>query len=155
MLDRLRRGDGDEERARIGVTDVFGRVHDHAARDEARVFAAFEHRGEVVDGGIGVAAADRLDERRREVVVRVCVLVVDHWALARCVLDVLLGQLALRGLRGELDDVERGARIAAGALHDQLDDLVRHGRTELVGAAPHDDREILWRERRELVHLRA
>ena len=62
MLDRLRRSDCNEQRARVGVADVLGREHDHAARDEARVLARLEHRREVVDGGVGVAAAHRLDE---------------------------------------------------------------------------------------------
>ena len=54
VLDGMRRGDGHEQRARVGVADVLGGEDDHAARDEARVLAAFEHRGQVVDGRIGV-----------------------------------------------------------------------------------------------------
>ena len=113
MLDRLRRRDGDEQRARIGVADVLGREHDHAPRDEARVLAALQHRREVVHGRLRVAAAHRLDERRREVVVRVGGLVVDDRTLARGILDVLLGDRAVCRLVCELDDVQGRARVAA------------------------------------------
>ena len=91
VLHRLRGRDGDEQCARIGVADVLGREHDHAPRDEARVLSALEHRREVVDGGVGIAAAHRLDERGGEVVVRVRALVVESRPLARGVLDVRLG----------------------------------------------------------------
>jgi hypothetical protein len=35
------------ERARVGVADVLARQHHHAPRDEARVLAALQHRGQV------------------------------------------------------------------------------------------------------------
>ena len=92
VLERLRRRDRDDERVRIGVADVLGGEDDHAPRDEARILARFEHRGEVVDGGVRVAAAHRLDERRREVVVLVALAVVEERALPRCVEDVLFGE---------------------------------------------------------------
>ena len=155
MLDRLRSRDGDEECARIGVADVLGCEHDHPSRDEACVLATFEHRREVVNRCVRVATTHRLDERGREVVVRIRALVVDDRTLARCVLDVGFGDLAARRLMRELDDVQRGARVAAGAAHDQLDELVRQARAELLGASPDDDGEILRCERLELVHLQA
>ena len=102
MLDGLRRRDGDEQRAWIGVPDVLGREHDHSSRDEARVLASLEHRREVVHGGVRVAAAHRLDERGREVVVRVGALVVDDRTLARCIFDVGLRDLPARRLVREL-----------------------------------------------------
>ena len=77
MLDRVRRGDGDEERPGVGDPDVLGGVHDQPPRDVAGVLAALEHRREVVERRVGIGAADRLDERRDEVVVRVAGLVVD------------------------------------------------------------------------------
>ena len=94
MLDGLRGGDRDEQRARVGVADVLGGEHDHAPGDEAGILAALEHRREVVDGRVGVGAAHRLDERRDEVVVRVAALVVDERPLAGGVLDVLVGDRA-------------------------------------------------------------
>ena len=56
MLERVRGRDGDLERARIGVADVLGGEDRHPAGDEARVLAALEHRGEVVDGRVGIGA---------------------------------------------------------------------------------------------------
>ena len=87
MLERLRGGDGDDERLRIGVADVLARRDHDPAREEARILAALEHRGEVVDGGVRVAAAHRLDERRGEVVVAVARPVVAERPLARDVVD--------------------------------------------------------------------
>ena len=57
VLDRLRRRDGNEQRARVGIADVLRGEHNHSAGDEARVLAALEHRGQVVDGRVGVGAA--------------------------------------------------------------------------------------------------
>ena len=128
MLDRMRRRDRDEERTRVGVADVLGGEDDHAAGDEARILASREHRGQVVDRGVRVRGPHRLDEGRGEVVVRVAALVVDERALPRGVLDVLLGEgLALGSccVKGELQDVERVPRVAAGAAGDQLDELIR------------------------------
>ena len=54
------------------------RREDHEpARDEPRVLAGFEHAREPVDAGVGIRAADRLDERGDDVVVLV-VAVVDR-----------------------------------------------------------------------------
>ena len=158
VLDRLRRRDRDEQRLRVGVADVLGGEHDHAPRDEARVLAAFEHRGEVVDRRLHVARARRLDPRRDEVVVRVAALVVDERPLARRVVDVARlerRRLRLRGLRRQLEDVQRVARVAAGAPRDQLLDLGGHLGAERRRAAPHDLDKRLVRVGLELVHLRA
>ncbi len=98
MLERVRRGDGDGQRARVGVADVLGREDDHAPGDEARILAALEHRRQVVDGRVGVAAAHGLDEGGDEVVVLVARAVVLQRALAGGVLDVPrceLGSLVL------------------------------------------------------------
>ena len=88
MLDRLRRGDRDEQRLRIGVADVLGGEHDHPPGDEARVLAALEHHREVVDGRLHVARARRLDPGRDRVVVGVAALVVEKRPLAGGVLDL-------------------------------------------------------------------
>ena len=84
----MRGSDGDHERSRVGVADVFGREHDHPPGDVTGVLSAFEHRREVVHRGVGIRAAHRLDERRDEVVVRVTALVVDERTLTRRIFDV-------------------------------------------------------------------
>ena len=142
VLDRLRRRDGDEQRLRVGVADVLGGEHDHPARDEARVLAAFEHRGEVVDRRLHVARPRRLDPGGDEVVVAVAALVVDERPLARCVVDVTRLDLAALGARrvdGQLEDVERVARVAARtAARSAPRRPARHFALELRRAAPHD-----------------
>ena len=71
VLHRLRGGGGQRERQRVGHPDVL-RGEDHeATRDEPRVLAGLEHPGEPVEPGVGVGAADRLDERGHDVVVLV------------------------------------------------------------------------------------
>ena len=158
VLERVRRGDGDEERAWVGVADVLGGEDGHPAGDEARILAAFEHRGEVVDGRVRVGAAHRLDEGGDEVVVLVGALVVAQRPLAGGVVDVALLErrpLGLRGLPRELDRRERGARVAAGPPCDQRDDLVGHVRVDRGSAAPDDLGQLLLDERLELDHLAA
>ena len=138
VLDGLGGGDCDQQRARIRVADVLGREHDHSPRDEARVFAALEHRGEVVDARVGIGAAHRLDERRDEVVVRVGGLVVEERALACRIVNVCLRQRlagGLRRLQGELDDVVDGARVAAGASGDEPEQVVGDLGAQLRGPA--------------------
>ena len=84
VLDRVRGGDGDRQRLRVGVADVLGGEDDHPAGDEARVLAALEHGGEVVQRRVGVRAARGLDPGRDVVVVLVAALVVeDRLALHR------------------------------------------------------------------------
>ena len=70
-LDGPRRGVGDEERLRVGEPDVLRREDHEPARDEARVLAGLEHPREPVEPGVGIGAADALDERRHDVVVLV------------------------------------------------------------------------------------
>ena len=70
-LDRARRRVGDDERVGVGEPDVLGREDHEPARDEARVFARFDHAREPVEPGVGIGAADRLDERGDDVVVLV------------------------------------------------------------------------------------
>ena len=159
MLDGLRRGHGHEQRTRVGVADVLGGEHDHPAGDEARVLAALEHRGQVVDGRVRVGAAHRLDERRDEVVVRVAALVVDERPLARCILDLLLvhGRVPRPGgLRRELEDVQRVARVAAGPLAPPAR-RPRRGPRPPSASAPraHDRAQLFLAERLQLVDLDA
>src|SRR5439155_17366560 len=59
------------------------------------------------------------------------------------------------GVERELEDVERIPRVPSGASRDQLDELLRHLGFQLLGASPDDRRELLVRERDELVDLAA
>ncbi len=88
VLECLRRSDCDEEGPRIGIADVLGGENHHSSGDEPRVLAAFEHCGQVVDGGVGITPAHRLDEGRDDVVVLIAGPVVAERALAGRVCDV-------------------------------------------------------------------
>ena len=156
MLDGLRGGHRHEQRARIRVADVLGREHDHAPRDEARVLAALEHCGEVIDARVGIRAAHRLDERGDEVVVRVGGLVVEQRPLPRGIVHVRLRERfagRLRGLQGQLDDVVDGACVTAGASGDEPEQVVGNLGAQLRGAAARHRLELLHGQRLELVHL--
>ena len=69
QLDREATSTATLERARVGVADVLGREDHDAARDEERILARLEHAREPVERGVGVAAAQGLDEGRDDVVV--------------------------------------------------------------------------------------
>jgi len=158
VLDGVRRRDRDQQRARVRVADVLGGEHDHPPRDVAGVLAALEHRREVVHGGIGIRAAHRLDEGADEVVVLAAALVVQERPLRRRFLRVprLEGRsFRLRGQPRELDDVQRVPRIAARELRDPFRDVFRNAGTELGRATPHDDEQLLVRQRLERVDLAA
>ncbi len=58
-------GRRDQQRARIGEPDVLGRVHDHPPGDEPGVLPRLEHARQPEQRGVGVRAADALDERAR------------------------------------------------------------------------------------------
>ena len=156
MLDGVRGRDGDDERLRVGVADVLGREDDHPPRDEPRVLAAFEHRGEVVDRRLDVARPRRLDPRRDEVVVLVAALVVGERPLARGVVDVTLLERAALGPRRldrQLEDVERVARVAAGAGRDQLFDPGETSTSSASAPRRTTSRSVVDRVRLELVDL--
>src|SRR5918994_2715344 len=89
---------------------------------------------------------------------RVAVLVVHDGTPARCVLDVTLfdaASLALRRSRRQLEDVERGTGVSARASGNLGHKLVGQRRAELRGAAADQEREIIVRQRFELVDLAA
>ena len=91
QADVLDRGGGrgrDHERLGIGVADVLGGEHDHPADDEARVLAALEHHRQVVQRGVRIRAARRLDPGRDRVVVAVGLAVVEQRAPLQRVLGV-------------------------------------------------------------------
>ncbi len=59
------------QRARLSEPDVFAGQYDHSPGDEARILPRFQHPGQIVQCGVGVPAADGLDERACHVVVLV------------------------------------------------------------------------------------
>ena len=63
QLDRLRGGDGGLQRRRIRHPDVLAGQDHQPASDEPRVLPRHQHPRQVVQGGVDVGAADRLDER--------------------------------------------------------------------------------------------
>ena len=71
VLEGVRGGHRDHQRLRVGLADVLAGQDDQAADDEAGVLAGLEHAGEPVEAGVGIGAADALDERGDHVVVLV------------------------------------------------------------------------------------
>ncbi len=69
VLDRLGGGHRHEQRLRIRHADILAGEDHHPAGDEPGVLAGLEHPRQPVDGGVGVRAAHRLDERADDVVV--------------------------------------------------------------------------------------
>lgn len=74
-------GDGDLEGGGVSEADVFGGGNDETSGDETGVFSGVEHFGEPVEGGIGIRAADGLDEGGDGVVVLVAIGVVEDGLL--------------------------------------------------------------------------
>src|SRR5713226_1482803 len=117
VLDRLRRCDGHEQRSGVGQPDVLGGVHDHPARDVARVLTGLDHPGQPEQRRVGIGPANALDERRDDVEMRVALAIVDD----RLPLDALLGgsqvdlgePFRLRRMDRGLEAGERHARVAA------------------------------------------
>ena len=66
---RLLGGQRERERPRVGVADVLGREAHEPARDVERILAGVEHARHPVERGVGVGVAQRLVQRRDEVVV--------------------------------------------------------------------------------------
>ena len=122
-IQRLRCGDRDGERPRVGVPDVLGRADDQPPGDEPRVLAGRDHRSQPVQGSIGIVAAEALDERRDRVVVAVAGSVVGEDPLLGGRLDILETRadpafgiadvLALGKRRRTLEDVEGRTRVPA------------------------------------------
>src|SRR3972149_6214731 len=83
----------------VGEADVRGGEDDEAAGDEEGVLAAFQHAGEPVEGGVGVGAAEGLDEGGGDVVVPVAGAVVEGGAVLEGLLDVGEGDLDSGALR--------------------------------------------------------
>src|SRR5690606_2915965 len=70
-LHGLHRGDRDLEGGGIGHPHLLARGDDDAAGDESRVLPRLDHAGEIVQGGVHIAAPHRLDEGAGHVVVLV------------------------------------------------------------------------------------
>ena len=100
------------------------REHDDAPGDEPRVLAGLDHAGEVVQGGIDVAPAHRLDERTDHVVVLVAVAVVAQQRPVDGPGDDIGGDRRLRGCRGIRPLVVAGRR---GIRRRRRFRLRRHG----------------------------
>ena len=78
----LHRGDGQRQRVRVGVADIFAGEDYEPAGEESHVLAPFEHAGEPVHAGVGVAAADAFDQCAGGVVMVVARgIVADGFAL--------------------------------------------------------------------------
>src|SRR5207247_2643622 len=152
-LQCLGRGDSHAQRARVCVPDVLRGENHHAPGDEAWILARLQHRCQVVDGCVRVAAAQGLDEGGREVVVLIALAVVEKRSLACGVEDVLLAYLGvLRAGRreGELQDLERAAGVATRSVRDQADDPVRDSGLERGPTPPDDLSQLLLVEREQL-----
>ena len=73
---------GEVQSATCGESDVFGGKNHHAAGDELGVFASVDHASKIVESGIDVGAAHRLDKSGNIVVVVVARFVVARELLA-------------------------------------------------------------------------
>ena len=118
QLHRLGGGHGGRQGGRVGQADVLAGQDHQPAGDEPRVLPRLDHPGQVVQRGVGVGAADRLDEGAGDVVVLVALPVVAHRGLVDGGLRG--GQVDDRGALGggragrRLEVGQRPAGVAAG-----------------------------------------
>jgi hypothetical protein len=119
-LDGLRACRRQNQRGRVRVADVLAGEDQQPAHDKARVLACQQHPREVVQRGVGVAPAHRLDVRRDSVVMVVALLVVAQHRLLQQLLDDGQGDGSLVGRlqRGGLQQVQREPCVAVGAAHE-------------------------------------
>ena len=139
-----------------------------------RVLAGGDHRRQPVQGGVGVVAAQALDERRRRVEMPVAGAVVAEDPLLgggfdvlepRRHVPVLVADVLALGQGGRaLEDVERRAGVAAGERHEMVERVVGQrdaaGRAEAAGQSalgvregpPDDRRDLVVGERLEAPH---
>ena len=61
-MHRLLHRQGHLQGARVGVADILGGEDDHSADDEERILARLQHPRQPVEGAVGIAAAQALDE---------------------------------------------------------------------------------------------
>ena len=122
----------------IGEANVFPCGDQHPPEDEAGVFAGLHHPRQPKQGGIGIGAPQRFDERTDGVEVGVTLFVVEH----RPLLDRFLGDGEIDadqtigvgggGFDGELQGVEQAAGIAAGHIQQVFAGFL----TDCDGAVP-------------------
>ena len=91
-IHRLEAVVGQQQRVGVGVANVLGSEDNHASGDEERVLAGHEHTGQPIDRRVGIAAAQRLDERGDDVVMLLALLVVKRQILLDDVNDLLAGE---------------------------------------------------------------
>jgi len=154
----LLRGARDDERLRIGETDVLtGQDHD-AARDEHRILTRVDHAHEPVERGIGIGPAHALDERRDRVVVLVAGPVIEERPPLQRIFDLVQadGLLSVRSghcrVGGELERVERDTGVAVAHRDEAFLGLLRQSdrapKAAVFGErAFHDDPHLLLGER--------
>ncbi len=168
ISDGPRRGDGHLESARIREPDVLGGRDHEAPRDEPGVLAALHHAGHPEQRGVRLRPADALDERRRDVVVRVPVVVVPDDAPAQALrrrAEVDPDDPVPVRRRGEHRQLERRERlpgVAERVVREVVERVVRHGRVVFAEAAlgvgesgPEDRENVVPRQGLELEHLDA
>ena len=116
-LDGPRARFGDEQSVRVRQAHVLTGEDDQTSREEARALTALEQRDEPVERGVGVRAANGLDQCAHLVVVRVGRLVVDA-PVARLgnVLELHERGVGVRAAREDNRGVERGERRAGVAV---------------------------------------
>ena len=152
VFDCVRGGVRDQQRLRVGEPDVFTCEDHQSTRDEPRVLPRVEHAREPVNARVGVGAADRLDERRHDVVVLV-VPVVDRAERERG-FRVVERDPALRAFyRERVRNLEHGEEVAgvALALVDEMLQRVVVDRGYFVAEAAFGVVEGAVRERAEVV----
>ena len=129
-------GDGQGQGIGIGQAHILRSGKDEAAADEARVLAAFQQAGQIVEGRVGIAAADGFDEGRGQLVMAVTVLVMAHHDFGQGGLELLrLAHLFGQG-SGVLHQIEQGTGIPVGRGGDDVQHLVGKRHARLFGAAP-------------------
>ena len=114
--DGVEAGIGKQQGVGVCQSDVLGSGDDKATGYESGVFAAFHHACQPVDGSVGVAAANGLDEGGDDVVVHFAVFVVGKGILLEAFGHHLIGddhRVAGFGLHNEVEDVEQLTGIAA------------------------------------------
>ena len=114
--DGVEAGIGQQQGVGVRQSDVLGSGNDETAGYESGVFTALYHACQPVDGSVGVAAADGLDEGGDDVVVHLSVFVVGEGVLLKALGHHLVGNdngVAGFGLHDEVEDIKQFAGIAA------------------------------------------
>ena len=112
-VERVFRVQRDAQRARIRKADVFGSESNEAPDDVERILTGLEHACEPVQGRVHIRVAQRLMQRRNDVVMLLAGLVVQK-SLLRSLLDGCFrdGFSGRRPLDSQLENIQRGSRVA-------------------------------------------